>query len=272
MYRHKPERRRSPLAIIFALAAFFGILVWASVATYVKFSQPSKGMLVVGTNTPFPPFEIRKGEEVVGFDIDLAKHIADSLKRKLIIKDFGEFDALLPAVTDGGSLDMAISSITISDNRKEVVSFSEPYFKSSQALLTGRNNPLIYSGAPNSLKGLKIGYQEATTSQLWVEENLGKGSPGIISFGDISIGLQMLLAGSIDAIVIDEPVAVSFAKTNHNLRVAGKIETGEEYGIVVAKDDPKKFLPIVNKVIKELKETGEYDKLLAKWFGEGGGK
>ena len=269
-YRYnKSEKRRSPGAIIFALLAFIGILIWAIFATCGNVSQPGKGVLVVGTNTPFPPFEIRKGEEVVGFDIDFAKKIADALGRKLIVKDFNEFDALLPAVVYGGSLDMAISSITIREDRKEVVSFSDSYFKSSQAVLTKRNNPVIYSGNPALLKELKVGYQEGTTSQFWLEENFGKGSPNLVPFGDVSIGLQILLAGSIDAIVIDEPAAASFAKANPNLKVAGKIETGEEYGVAVAKNDPKKFLPTVNKIIKEMRQSGEYDKLIAKWFGGG---
>lgn len=266
------EKRRSSLSIIFALVAFLGILVWAGFATCSKVFQPEKGVLVVGTNTPFPPFEMRKGEEVIGFDIDLAKKIADALGRKLIVKDFSEFDALLPAVADGGSLDMAISSITIRKDRGEVVSFSDPYFASSQALLAKRSSNLVYSGDPNSLKGLKIGYQEATTSQFWVEENLGKGSQNLIPFGDVSIGLQILLIGSVDVIVIDAPAAESLAKVNSNLKVAGKIETGEEYGIAVAKGDPQKFLPKINNVLKKLKETGEYDKLIAKWFGEGANK
>ncbi len=267
-YGHRREKRRSPLVMIIAFIALIGIMVWAVSATCAKASQPGRGVLVVGTNTPFPPFEIRKGEEVIGFDIDLAKYVADALNRKLIVKDFNEFDALLPAVTEGGSLDMAISSITIRNDRKEVVSFSDPYFKSSQALLTTRNSTLIYSG-PGSLKGLKVGYQQGTTSQSWVEESLGKGSPNLVPFGDVSVGLQIILAGSVDVIVIDEPVAKSFAKTNSNLRVAGIIETGEEYGIVVVKDDPKKFLSKVNKTIKEMRENGEYDKLIAKWFGGG---
>lgn len=268
-YGHEPEKRRSGVSIILALVALSAILVWAVVATYGKVSQPGKDVLVVGTNTPFPPFEIRKGEEVVGFDIDLAKKIADSLDRKLIVKDFNEFDALLPSVADGESLDMAISSITIRDDRKEVVSFSESYFKSSQALLARSNSTMNYSGNPDLLRGFKVGYQEATTSQFWLEENLGKGSPNLVSFGDVSIGLQILLAGSVDVIVMDEPVAMSFANNNSNLKVMGRIETGEEYGVVVAKDDPQKLLPAVNKTIKELKETGEYDKLIAKWFGGG---
>ena len=267
-YGHRQERRRLPLVIILALVALLGIMAWAVVATCAKSSQPGRGTLVVGTNTPFPPFEIRKGEEVIGFDIDLAKYLAKNMDRKLIVKDFSEFDALLPEVTDGGSLDMAISSITIRDDRKEVVSFSNPYFKSSQALLTAKTSTLIYSG-PGSLKGLRVGYQQGTTSQSWVEENLGKGSPNLIPFGDVSVGLQMILFGSVDVIVIDEPVAKSFAKTNSNLKVAGTIETGEEYGVVVTKGDPKKLLSTVNKTIKKMRENGEYDKLIAKWFGGG---
>lgn len=258
------ENEPKPAVIIIAFALLLAVLGLAAASTISKVRQPDRDVLIVGTNTPFPPFEMRKGEEVVGFDIDLAKLIAEALERKLVLKDFGEFDALLPAV-ESGSLDIAISSITIRDDRKEVVSFSDAYFESAQAILTTKKSPLVYAGDPAIFYGLRVGYQEGTTSQFWVEEFVKNAS--LIPFGDLSVGLQLLTAGSVDVVVLDEPAAVNFAKANHNLRVAGKIETGEEYGVVVAKGDPKKLLPAINQVIKEMRETGEYDQLVDKWFG-----
>lgn len=261
-------RKRSILAIIVALVLFLGVLWFAIASTIDKAHEPSRGILVVGTNTPFPPFEDRKGEELIGFDIDLAERLAKALGKRLVIKDFNEFDALLPGL-QAGTLDMIASAVTIRDDRKEVVDFSDSYFDASQAIIANKGNSFIFSGNPADFTGYKVGYQKGTTSQSWVESHLlGKVKAGdLIPFGDLTVGLGLLRLGSVDLIIIDEPVARSFAKNNSDIIVAGTIETGEKYGLAVPKGDPKKILPTINKALKEMKETGEYDKLIQKWFG-----
>lgn len=271
-YRHhEPHRgpRSKPVLIVTAIA-LLAVLVLAVISTVSKVSSPQSDSLVVGTNTPFPPFEARKGEKVVGFDIDLAERIAASMGRKLVIKDFSEFDALLPAL-ESEAVDMVISAVTIRDDREEVIDFSNSYFEASQAVLAAQGAALSYSGDPNDFKGLKVGYQEGTTSQFWVEEHLlDKVSVASLTpFGDIAFGLQLLQLGSVDAIIIDEPAASALAKSRAGLEVRGVIETDEDYGIAVREGDPQKLLPAINAVLSNMEETGEYDALIVKWFGGG---
>lgn len=264
------QKRRSALVFIIAAIAFFAVAGFAIASTISKASEPGKGVLIVGTNTPFPPFEIRRGEKVVGFDIDLVERVASALGRRLVIKDFNEFDALIPALGIK-TVDLIASAMTIREDRDEVVDFSTPYFKASQAILALKGNAFVYSGKLSDLGGVRLGYQEGTTSQFWVEANLmDKVAVGSLTpFGDLSFGLRFLQVGSFDLIIVDEPAAKEFVKTDSRLEIKGTIETGEQYGFAVAQGDPKNLLPGINKAIQEMKETGEYDKLIAKWFGGG---
>lgn len=262
------EESRSTTALIVAGVILVIVFVAAIFSTASACSRPEKETLIVGTNTPFPPFEMRNGEDVVGFDIDLAQEIAKALGRKLVVKDFSEFDALLPSLT-AEELDMAISSLTIRSDREEVVDFSSSYFAASQGILTRKGSAFSYSGNTAVFAGKRIGYQQGTTSEFWLEENvLGRVADIRMSpFGDLEVGLQFLRLGSVDLIVLDEPVAASFAKAHGDLAVAGVIATGEEYGVAVREGDPDKLLPVVNRVLARLHEDGTYDKLIEKWFG-----
>lgn len=250
-------------AILLVAAGYFAITM-----TKEKLSQPEKEILVVGTNTPFPPFEFRNEEDVVGFDIDIAKAVAQELGRKLIIKDFTEFDALFPAL-QAGDLDMVASSVTIRVDRDEVVDFSQSYYSASQAILSQKGSTVSYRGNPEDFRSLKIAYQGGTTSESWVKDNLldKVEVADYVVFDDLSYGLQLLTLGSVDVLILDQPVAESFAKSNPKLTVAGIIETKEQYGLVVQQGDPKGLLSDINRVITEMQKNGDYQELLEKWFG-----
>jgi ABC-type amino acid transport substrate-binding protein len=258
--------------IILGIIVLIVVFAWYTVPRTISvLSQPPRDMLMVGVNTPFPPFEYMIGDRVVGFDIDLAGAIADKLNRKLVIKDFSDFAAIFPAV-ETGSIDMAISGITITSERSEVVNFSDPYYNASQAVLIARNSKFKASGniTAKDFEGFIVGYQELTTSQTWVESNLyGKVNMTNITFGDFGSGLQQLRLGAIDVIVLDKPVADTFARNYEDLTVTGTIDTSETYGVIVGENDPEKILPKINDVIKQMKENGEYDKLIKKHFGGG---
>lgn len=249
-------------ALVLLTAGYFAVTMTAE-----KVSKPERGYFLIGTNTPFAPFEIKNGDRVVGFDIDLAERIAVKMGKKLMIKDFSEFDSLLPSL-QAGSLDMVVSAVSISEGRREVVSFSEPYYNTSQAVLIKKNNSDKFkqSCAPESFFGLSIGYQKGTTSESWAEKNISVNSK-LVSFSDIPFAIQLLRVGSLDAILIDGPVAESIAFSNPDLMVAGTIKTDENYGIAVERGDPKKLLQGINAAIAEMKKNGEHQKLVDQWLG-----
>ena len=250
------------------------ILISFSVATYLALDRSYEGpsnTLVVGMNTPFPPFEYQQSGEIVGFDVDLANAIGEKINRKVVLKDFSDFAALIPAV-ETGAVDVVISGVTITPERDEAVDFSKPYYTASQAVLTTKDSNK-FKGSGNLIatdfEGMSVGYQELTTSQTWIEANL-LGQVNLSetnSFGDLSSGLQSMRLGAFDLIILDKPVADSFAKKHADLIVAGTIETNEQYGVVVKNEDPQNILPEINEVIEEMKVNGEYDELILKYFG-----
>lgn len=254
--------------ILVAVAGYFAVQ-----RTAAKYAEPEKEFLVVGTSTPFPPFEMKNAGEVVGFDIDIAERIARALGRKLVIKDFTEFDALLPTLEAGG-LDMIASALSIRSDRQEVVDFSMPYCDTAQGVLARKKIPIMsIISKPEDFKGLRIAYQKGTTSESWVKDYLlGISKASVKShtaFSDMAYAIQLLRLGSFDVIVLDKRAAESFVKANPDLIVVGVVETGEQYGFAVRKDDPKKLLAVINRVITEMKEKGEYQELIKAWFGGG---
>ena len=239
-------------------------------STIARLSQPKRDVLIVGTSTPFPPFELRTGKDIIGFDIDIAKKIANKLQRDLVVQDFSDFDALFPALKTG-TIDMVAAGITICDERNEIADFSDPYYQTSQAILVmqGSNFSEKANCTPEDFAGFKIGYQTQTTSEFWVTENIiGKVDvTSCESFNDTQMGLQLLKFKAVDLIIIDKPVAESFARLNQNMEVAGTIETNESYGFVVQEGDLQGLLPVINQILAEMKKNGEYDQLIDQWFG-----
>lgn len=225
-----------------------------------------RGKLIVGTSADFPPFEFvdEKTNEIVGFDIDIAKAIAEKLGVQLEVKDI-KFDALIPALQNG-EIDMIIAGMTITEERAKVADFSEPYFEADQAVLVKADNEEIKSA--DDLAGKKIGVQSGTTGELWVDENLVKAGKvsedNVKRYNKFIEAILALKKGDVDAVVIDKPVAEAYAKTEGDVKVAFIIKTGEQYGIAVRKGSD--LLPIVNEVLKELKDSGKLDQLLKKWF------
>ncbi len=225
-----------------------------------------RGKLIVGTSADFPPFEFvdEKTNGIVGFDIDIAKAIAEKLGVQLEVKDI-KFDALIPALQNG-EIDMIIAGMTITEERAKVVDFSEPYFEADQAVLVKADNEEIKSA--DDLAGKKIGVQSGTTGELWVDENLVKAGKvsedNVKRYNKFIEAILALKKGDVDAVVIDKPVAEAYAKTEGDVKVTFIIKTGEQYGIAVRKGSD--LLPIVNEVLKELKDSGKLDQLLKKWF------
>ncbi len=267
----RDKENRSVPVIIFGAVALAAVFVIVLFMTISRASQPDKDTLVVGTSTGFPPFEMRFGEEVRGLDLDLCEKIAKSLGRKMVVRDLA-FDALLPSLVRGATdekplVDIVCAAVTKTNARDEVADFSDTYFVANQAILTTRDADIRYS-SPEDLAGLSVAYQEGTTSQDWFEKNIA-GKIAVsrhASFTEMVVALQRL-GKDFDVIIIDEPVARAFVKSRTNLVIVGVIETGEEYGFAVAEGDSQGILPLANKTIAAMRESGEYDQIMERWFG-----
>ena len=220
------------------------------------------GKLTVGSDLDFPPMEMLDGTTPVGFDIDLMTAIADQMGLDINYLPPQKFDTLLASV-NAGKFDVVASSLTINDERKKEVVFSDPYFDSNQAMAMKAGS--TYS-APEDMSGKKIGAQSGTTGLAWAEENLKPAGATIVPFSKTSEAFAALKAGNVDAVVNDLPITADIVKqSNGALTIVQEIPTGEQYGFAVAMDNPK-LATAINEALTALKDSGEYQNIYDKWF------
>ena len=199
-------------------------------------------VIKVATEPTFPPFEMQaqEGGNLEGFDIDLMKAIGKEAGLKVEFESL-PFDGIIPAL-QSGTVDAAISGITITAERAQIVSFSRPYFKSGLALAVKKNNQNIKSF--DELKNKKIAVQIGTTGARKVEEIP---DAQIRTFDNVPLALQELLNGNVDAVVNDAPVTLYAIKKGNlqGLKVVSELLTEEYYGIALPKNSP--YLDTINK-------------------------
>jgi polar amino acid transport system substrate-binding protein len=220
------------------------------------------GVMTFGSDTTYAPFESidTTSGQAVGFDVDLANLIANKLgvKAKIMSTDFG---GIIPAL-QSGKFDAIISAMTITDERKKEIDFSDPYYDSGQIIAVQVSNNSIKG--PDDLSGKKVGVQTGTTG----EEAAKKIKGAIVkSYPDIQLAFTDLVIGRIDAVVNDLPVSAFYAKGHPGVKLVGNLFTVEQYGIAFRKDETE-LREAVNDALKEIKANGEYDQIYEKWFGK----
>jgi ABC-type amino acid transport substrate-binding protein len=247
-----------PLLLLSAL-----LLVSSSLAASVA-DVKKKGVLILGTDPTFQPFEFKGSDGVVqGFDIDIAKAIAADLGVKLQIQAVG-FGALMPQSVTSGRVDMAMSAITITAERAKVVSFSGPYYRSAQVFIVKAGNPSKFAW-PADVKGKIIGVQANTTGQFVANDTLKTKGATIKVYDDFAAGLADVRAGRIVALVGDAPTVTDLKKRlPGQFDQAGQSLVAEDYGAVFKKGSD--LAAAANKTLARLRASGEYQKLLNKWI------
>lgn len=226
-------------------------------------TEGTDGVIKMGVSADFPPFESYADDAVtfVGFDIDLMREICNRLGMELQIKDMN-FDAIVTAVQTG-KLDVGVSGITITDERKESVAFSDPYFVASQSILVQKDSPITsYEDLVNG--DYTAGVQLGTTGDIMASDKISGRVSQYEKYGD---ALAALLAGKNDCMVLDTGVADAFAAANDLVVVGtfGEATDSENYGIAIAKENTE-LLEKVNGALAEMKEDGFIDELTAKYF------
>ena len=229
----------------------------------VKFTTIKEGVLTIGSDIAYPPFENVEGEEYVGFDIDMGKEIA---KRLGLEEEFVNtaWDGIFPALI-AHKFDVVISAVTITPERDEEMDFSDPYFDSDQSIATTEDSGIkTKADLEGKILGVQIGTTGAIEAEKIAEEiNIAE----IKTYDDILLAFEDLKAGRIDAIINDFLTSLDIVKENPGLVLVEKIKTDEKYGIVFAPDTPE-LLEAVNEVLKEMKEDGTYQQIYDKWFAE----
>ena len=224
-----------------------------------------KGKLVVATSPDYAPFEFQAlvdgKNQVVGADIDMAQAIADELGVKLEISSMS-FDNVLTSLQTGKA-DLAIAGISATDERKEVFDFSIPYYENKMSFLVRKADLDKYKDL-SSLASANIAAQKGTVPETMVKEQLPNAQ--LTSLTNMGEAVNELQAGKVDAVHMDEPVALSYAGKNSDLVVASvnlTMKDGEANAVAIKKDQSD-LKAVVDKVIQKLKDDGTYQTYLEK--------
>ena len=226
-------------------------------------SQANDGALVVATDATFPPFEYVEEETkaMVGFDIDLMNAIAEKAGLEINYQNVA-WDPLLAGMADC-QYDMAISAMTITAERAEAFSFSNPYINAGQIVTVAIGNEVI--GGPEDLVGATIGAQIGTTGAMEAEAIEGS---TVKVYDTYELAFLDLANGQIDVVIADYPTAVAFVNQNSaRLKVVGEVFTNESYGIAFCKGNTE-LIDQVNAALAELQAEGFIDELVITWYGD----
>lgn len=222
------------------------------------------GTLITASNYQFPPFEYLDNNVPAGFSIEFMDLLAKQAGLKCEWADPIKFDALLPLVEQGGKIDVACASITITPEREKQVNFTDPYLDSNQGVAVNKDSGITDVQALNKA-GVKIGIQSGSTGEAWAKENLPNAE--FVAYDDVVAAFNALQAKKADAVISDLPVQQWMVKNSFpTVDIIKEIPTGEQYGIAVSKDNPE-LLSKLNKALAEIKTNGSYDKLIEKYFG-----
>ncbi|TWC69713.1 basic amino acid ABC transporter substrate-binding protein [Herbaspirillum sp. SJZ099] len=231
---------------------------------------PADRIYRVGTDASYAPMEmLSENKQLTGFDIDLMRAIADKggLRVEFVNTPFESIFNFLVQ----GDRDILISAITITDQRRQSIDFSDPYFEARQLIALPKDNMTVTQAS--DLKPLKIGVQSATTGDFAAQKLLGSNSTAIKRFESMPLALSELAAGGVDAVIGDEAVIMHFIKTNGKNGVRPGFRTiaddgfdKEFYGIAVRKGEAALLLKI-NQGLAAAKADGTYERLKKTYFG-----
>jgi polar amino acid transport system substrate-binding protein len=220
---------------------------------------------VVGTDAAYAPFESQNEKgEIVGFDIDVVKAIAAKagIEVKFVNTPWeGIFNAL-----GQGDRDLLVSAVTITDERKQTMDFTDPYFDAVQLIAVKESSKVAKFA---DLKKLKVGVQTGTTGDEAVSKLLGKTNTNIKRFESTPLALKELESGGLDAVVADNGVVINYVANNPGGKfktVSDKDFVPEQYGIPVKKGNAE-LLAKLNKGLAEIKADGTYAKIFTQYFG-----
>ena len=234
-----------------------GALAWMGVA-----QAQTPETLRVATDATFMPFEFQENGKLTGFDIELVEAVAQKMGKKVEWTSI-DFKGLIPGLL-AKRFDMAVSAIYITDERRKVVDFTDPYYPGGLVMLVKKDNTTI--NGPDDLAGKKVSVQVGTKSVAYLQEKFPKVERVEVEKNQEMFSLVEI--GRVDAAVTGKPAAKLFAKSRPTVKVIDKQLTVEEYGMAVRKDLPE-LTKELNAAIAKVKADGTYDKLVQKWFEAG---
>ena len=217
------------------------------------------GVLRMGTNATFPPYEyVDENNEVAGIDADIAAAIAEKLGMELEITDMA-FDSLIPAL-QSDTIDIVLAGMTVHPERAEQVNFTDSYATGVQVIIVPEGSDIA---SPDDLEGKNIGVQTGTTGDLYCTDDYGQ--EFVKQFDNGPLAVAALVNGQVDCVVIDNEPAKNYVAANQGLKILDTAYANEEYAAAIAKDNTELFEQ-VNAAIQELKEDGTIDSIIEKYI------
>ena len=231
----------------------------ASSAAAAELTTVEAGKLTMATNAAFPPYEMTTDSgDIEGIDVDTAKAIAEKLGLELQIDDM-DFDAALLSVQQGKA-DIAMAGITVTDERKAVMAFSDSYATGIQSIIVPEGSDIA---SPDDLAGKKIGTQRGTTGYIYCTDDFGEDS--VVAYDNGLTAVQALNNGQVDAVVIDNAPAKEYVAANPGLKVLETSYAEEDYAIGMSKDNTA-LVEAVNAALEELKADGTLQSIVDKYI------
>lgn len=216
-------------------------------------------VLVVAVDTAFVPFEFKDGDRYVGFDIDLWEAIAKENQWEYKLQPM-DFNGILPSLQTGNA-DVALAGITITDERKEVVGFSDGYYDSGFKLLVDIDSDIT---GFDDIAGRTLAIKTGTSAAEYAKEHFS--DTEFRQFPNIDNAYLELQAGRVEAVMHDTPNVLYYAATagNGQVKDVGEQLSIHEYGIAFPKDSS--LIKPVNQALSNMKSDGRYDAIYDKWF------
>lgn len=236
----------------FIASALMAVSLWGGAA--------QAQTLVVATDTAFVPFEFKQGDKYVGFDIDLWDAVAKEIGASYKLQPM-DFNGILPALQTK-NVDVALAGITIKDERKKVIDFSDGYYDSGFMLMVAADSPI---SGDKDLKGKSLAVKTGTSAADYAKANFS--GTELRLFPNIDNAYLELATGRVDAAMHDTPNVLYFANTagKGKVKVVGTQMMAHEYGIGFPKGSP--LVPKVNAALAKIKADGRYNTIYKKWFG-----
>lgn len=244
------------------MKSVFKLSLAALALAFAVSSTAAEKQLVVATDTAFVPFEFKKGDKYVGFDIDLWDAIAKQLNLSYSLKPM-DFSGIIPALQTR-NVDLALAGITITDERKKAIDFSDGYYKSGLLVMVKANNNDVKG--INDLNGKVVAVKSGTGSVDYVKTHIK--TKDLRQFPNIDNAYMELGTNRADAVVHDTPNILYFINTagHGQFKAVGDSLEAQQYGIALPKgsDDLREK---INGALKTLRDNGTYNAIYKKWFG-----
>lgn len=222
------------------------------------FTTIEAGKLIMSTNAAFPPYEMVADDgSFEGIDVEIAGAIAKKLGLELVVDDM-DFDAALLAVQQGKS-DIVMAGVTVNEDRKLVMNFSDTYSKGVQVVIVKEGSDVTLDNLGDQM----IGTQRGTTGYIYTSGDYG--DDHVTAYDNGASAVQALMNGQVDCVVIDSAPAQAFVEANPGLTILDTEYTSEDYAIGMSKDNTA-LLEAVNGALKELTEDGTIPAIVEKYI------